>query len=127
MPDTNLINSASLQGTYNSAPLKLEAEALETLMIEDLTIERETDKEVWANGLLTYTITVSNGADYDYEDVVFEDVLDIISISFVADSFRVNGISIDATYDDSMGILSANIGTIGSGQTATITFQVHKI
>lgn len=81
------------------------------------------------DGLLTYTIVVSNDTDYDYVGPVVTDILDISLISLVDDSVTVDGVKISApqyTWDNSSGKLSISLTDIEAKGKKTITFQVEK-
>ena len=67
------------------------SEAVITEMIAGLTIEKTADKQNWASGLLTYTITVTNGAEKAFENPVITDTLDPTLIKLVEDTVQVNG------------------------------------
>lgn len=127
--ETNLSNTASVLGEYNSISTQINSEALVVVMISGLTIKKTADKMVWGDGKLTYTIEVDNQTNVDYTNPVITDKLDTTLITFVARSVKLNGTELDAskyTYDDSTGLLTINIETVASMQKSTITFEVEK-
>lgn len=127
--ETNLSNTASVLGEYNSISTQINSEALVVVMISGLTVKKTADKMVWGDGKLTYTIEVDNQTNVDYTNPVITDKLDTTLITFVAGSVKLNGTELDAnkyTYDDSTGLLTINIETVASMQKSTITFEVEK-
>ena len=127
--ETNLSNTSSVLGEYNSISTQINSEALVVVMISGLTVKKTADKMVWGDVKLTYTIEVDNQTNVDYTNPVITDKLDTTLITFVAGSVKLNGIELDAskyTYDDSTGLLTINIETVASMQKSTITFEVEK-
>lgn len=127
--ETNLSNTASVLGEYNSISTQINSEALVVVMISGLTVKKTADKMVWGDGKLTYTIEVDNQTNVDYTNPVITDKLDTTLITFVAGSVKLNGAELDASkyaYDDSTGLLTINIETVASMQKSTITFEVEK-
>lgn len=106
--ETNLSNTASVLGEYNSISTQINSEALVVVMISGLTVKKTADKMVWGDVKLTYTIEVDNQTNVDYTNPVITDKLDTTLITFVAGSVKFNGTELDAskyTYDDSTGLL----------------------
>ena len=96
-------------------------------MLKGLTATKTADKMIWSDGVLTYTIVVSNNTDYDYVGPVVTDILDISLISLVDDSVTVDGVKISTpqyTWDSSSGKLSISLTDIEAKGLKTITFQV---
>ncbi len=126
MADTILTNKAAVAGNYNSIPVALETEAVVTNLIDGITITKTADRQNWATGLLTYTITVTNNAENALEAPVITDVLDTALVKFVENSVTVNGVSKTAAYDAATGTLTVDLETIAVGGKAEVTFQVQK-
>ena len=127
--ETELNNTATVLGNYNSIPTEISTQALVVTMLKGLTATKTADKMIWSDGLLTYTIVVSNDTDYDYVGPVITDVLDISLISLVDDSVTVDGVKISTpqyTWDSSSGKLSISLSDIEAKGKKTITFQVKK-
>lgn len=127
--ETELNNTATVLGNYNSIPTEISTQALVVTMLKGLTATKTADKMIWSDGLLTYTIVVSNDTDYDYVGPVVTDILDISLISLVDDSVTVDGVKISApqyTWDSSSGKLSISLTDIEAKGKKTITFQVEK-
>ncbi len=124
--DNTLRNFATATGTYNLIPTTLTSEAIITQVVDNLTIIKAADKSVWTDGLLTYTVTITNTAAYDFENPIFKDTLDVTLVSLVDDSVLVDDVVTAYTYDEQTGELSVNLATIEVGDTVVITFQVAK-
>ena len=95
-------------------------------MITGLTIIKTADKQNWATGILTYTVTISNDTDVPYESPSFTDILDPDLIKLVDDSVEVNGVASQHTYDSATGLLTIPLETIDKASNSVITFQVQK-
>ncbi len=126
MADTTLTNKASVAGNYNSIPVALDTEAVVTNLIDGLSVTKTADRQNWATGLLTYTITVTNDAVNALEAPVITDVLDTALVKFVENSVTVNGVSKTAAYDEATGTLTIDLETIAAGGKSEVTFQVQK-
>lgn len=127
--ETELNNTATVLGNYNSIPTEISTQALVVTMLKGLTTTKTADKMIWSDGVLTYTIVVSNNTDYDYVGPVVTDILDISLISLVDDSVTVDGVKISTpqyTWDSSSGKLSISLTDIEAKGLKTITFQVEK-
>lgn len=127
--ETELNNTATVLSNYNSIPTEISTQALVVTMFRGLTATKTADKMIWSDGVLTYTIVVSNNTDYDYVGPVVTDILDISLISLVDDSVTVDGVKISTpqyTWDSSSGKLSISLTDIEAKGKKTITFQVEK-
>lgn len=126
MASVKLTNTANVVGNYESVPTTLTSEAVITEMITGLTIIKTADKQNWATGILTYTVTISNDTDVPYESPSFTDILDPDLIKLVDDSVEVNGVASQHTYDSATGLLTISLETIDKASNSVITFQVQK-
>ena len=126
MASVKLSNTANVVGNYDSIPTTLTSEAVITEMISGLTIVKVADKQNWASGNLTYTVTITNNADSPYESPEFTDTLDPTLIRLVEDTVQVNGETAEYTYDPATGLLTVKLETIANTANAVITFQVQK-
>lgn len=128
MADIELINQATAAGTYNSLPTALESLAITTQLVGGLVIVKTADKQVWTDGVLTYTITITNDAEHDYETTVLTDTLDITKISLVENSVKINDVATtNYTYDELTGELIVTVGTVEQDNEAVVSFQVQKV
>lgn len=124
-----LSNTVSATGDYNSIATSITSNVLVVSMIDGLTITKSADKMVWADGLLTYTITINNKTDQTYSNIKVSDTLDISLVSFVDSSIYVNGSKIEDskyTYVEGSGLLTIDVDDIAPSGESTITFQVKK-
>lgn len=126
MASVKLSNIATVVGNYDSVPTTLTSEAVITEMIAGLTIVKTADKQNWATGTLTYTVTITNNADSAFESPTFTDTLDPTLIKLIESSVQVNGSEAEHTYDSSTGVLSIPLETIDTTVSTVITFQVQK-
>lgn len=127
MADVILSNIANVTGNYDAIPTTLVSEAVITELIAGLTIVKTADKQNWASGNLTYTVTITNGAENPFESPVFTDTLDPKLIKLVDDSVEVDGETAEYAYDSTTGVLSVTLATIATGSKSEITFQVQKV
>lgn len=127
--ETTLNNTVSAVGNYNSIPTSITSLASVVTMISGLTITKTADKEVWADGLLTYTIVLDNEATETYTSPVVTDKIDTSLVTFVTESVTIDGeeaTSSEYTYEESTGTLTVNLTDIVPSSKKTITFQVAK-
>lgn len=127
MADVTLSNIANVTGDYDAIPTTLTSEAVITEMIAGLTIVKTADKQNWASGNLTYTVTISNSAENPFEKPTFTDTLDPLLIKLVENSVKVNGTDANYTYDSETGLLTVELETIAKDGSTEITFQVQKV
>lgn len=125
MPDIELLNFGTVAGSYGLIPTILTSNVVATQMVTGLTVTKEADKEVWADGVLTYTITVTNQAVQDFSNPVFTDTLDILKVTLVDDSVKIDGASVTYTYV--AGLLSVVLPDLETGDSVEITFQVQTL
>lgn len=127
--ETELSNIVTALGEYNNIPTSISSEAAIVTMITGLTIEKVADKTVWADGLLTYTITVKNETTQTYTNATVTDILNTTLIDFVNDSVTIDSTkatSEEYTYTEETGTLTVKLSDIAPSTTKTITFQVKK-
>lgn len=127
MANVKLSNIANVVGDYESVPTTLTSEAVITELIAGLTIVKKADKQNWASGNLTYTVTITNNADSPYEKPVFTDTLDPTIITLVENSVRVNDAVTEYNYNSTTGLLTVQLDTIANTEEVTVTFQVQKV
>lgn len=124
-----LNNTANVSGTINGETTTLTSNTLEVNLINGLTAVKSADKTSWADGELTYTLTVNNTSGVTYTSPVITDTLDTSLVTFVPDSVTINGSaasSSEYTYDSSTGLLTVNLSDIATDGTTTVTFKVTK-
>ncbi len=125
--ETELSNTVSAVGNYNEIPTSITSLASVVTMISGLTITKEADKPIWADGLLTYTITVDNQATETYTSPVVSDVINTTLVDFVVDSVTIDGVAATSSeYEYTGGTLTVKLTDIGPSSSKKITFQVKK-
>lgn len=127
--ETQLSNTATVLGNYNSIPTEISTQVLVVTMISGLTVTKTADKMVWSEGNLTYTIVIDNQADEAYTSPVITDILNTTLISFVDNSITVDDQVLDSskyTWDENSGKLTITLSDIESKAKKTIKFQVSK-
>lgn len=127
--ETTLNNTATVLGTYNEIPTTLTSEVLATTLLSGLTVTKTADKEVWADGNLTYTITVDNQTTETYTSPVITDILDKDLVTLLTDTIKINDTAAttsDYEYEEATGKLTVNLSDIAPSSKVTVTFQVTK-
>lgn len=129
MADVTLLNQASTAGTYNTQALSMSSALLSVVLVDGLTVAMVADKEVWADGMLTYSITITNNAGYAYVAPQITDILDPTLVEFVADSVMVDDAALDSgsyTYTPADGTLAITLPDLAIGATTVVAFRVQK-
>lgn len=124
-----LNNTAQAVGNYNDIPTSITSTATVVTMISGLTITKTADKQVWADGILTYTIIINNNSTMPYKTPEVKDVLDTSLVEFVPDSVTIDGQTAspsDYEYKEETSTLTVNLSDIDVSSSKTITFQVKK-
>ncbi len=122
-----LSNVVQANGTYNGLPTSLTSEAVVVTLVSGLAITKTADKVSWANGNLTYTITITNQGTESYAAPVLTDVLDTSLVDFVEDSVFINGEKADTSkYQYATNTLTITLDDIAPSNSSTVTFQVKK-
>lgn len=121
-----LTNIARATGFYQNFPTTLESIPLNTILLSALTIEKTADKRVWADGLLTYTITIQNSEIFPFSEVICTDILDPELIILIPDSVYINDVKSSYNYDPYSGLLEILLQNDIAHESVTITFCVEK-
>lgn len=124
-----LTNFATAEGTYNSIPTSLTSNTSVVNLIDGLTLSLSADKQNWINGVLTYTITLSNQTTTSYQNPVISDTLDTTLVTFVEDSVTINetkASSSEYSYDTSNNTLKITLTEVQPNSNTIIKFQVKK-
>ena len=127
--EIELKNTVSATGNINEIPTLINSKASVVTMLSGLTITKTADKTVWANRLLTYTITISNQTTVPYVTPIVKDILDTSLVNFVDDSITIDGVKAtaeEASFDTATSTLTVNLTDIEAAGTKTIAFQVTK-
>lgn len=79
----NLNNTATAVGTYNEISTSLTSNVSVVNMISGLSMTKSADKVNWADGYLTYTVTINNQSTETYVAPVITDIIDTTLVDFV--------------------------------------------
>lgn len=127
--ETELTNTATVLGGYNSVPTEISTTALIVTMLSGLTVTKSADKPVWSEGNLTYTIEINNATTESYTNPVITDILNPDLITLVKGSIKVDSTPLEEsnyTFEDSTGKLTITLSDITSQSKKTVTFEVSK-
>ena len=127
--EKELTNTASVAGNYNEIPVTFSSDALVVTMLDGLTVTITADKTVWADGVLTYTITVNNETTENFTAPVVTDILDTTLVIFVSDSVTIDDVKATEaqfTYEEANGTFTVKLSDIAPTSSSKITFQVTK-
>lgn len=126
-----LINIASSVGDYEGLSTEITTEAVVTQLVDDLNITKTADRESWATGNLTYTITIDNQSANPYEDPVVTDTIDPTKATLVDGTVTINGVPAtspdDYTFDAVTGLLTVNLTEVAATSATVIEFKVERI
>lgn len=98
-------------------------------MLDGLKVTKTADKMVWAAGVLTYTITVTNSTAEIFTSPVITDVLDKTLVTFVDGSVTIDGQPAATeiySYDEASGKLTINLSNIAHQQVVQLHFKLRK-
>lgn len=124
-----LNNTATAVGSYNSIPTSLTSNTSVVNMVEGLTLVKDADKKNWANGILTYTITINNQTDVTYVKPIVTDIIDTSLVEFIQDSVTINDVQATQSqynYEEASHTLTVNLDDVAENTTVTLTFSVTK-
>lgn len=127
--ETILSNTVSALGNYNDVPTAMASEAVLVTLLDGLKITKTADKPVWADGVLTYTIVLTNDETKPYTASVVTDIIDNTLVDFISGSVMIEGVAaIDDqySYNENTHTLTVLLDDIAATSTRTITFQVKK-
>lgn len=127
--ETELTNTATVLGEYNSIPTEISTTALVVTIVEGLTVTKSADKPIWTEGNLTYTVEINNETTQAYTTPVITDILDPTLITLVKGSIKVDDTVIEEsqyTYEEDTGKLTITVPDIAAQSKKTVTFEVSK-
>lgn len=127
--ETELNNTATVLGEYNSIPTEISTQTLVVTMLTGLSVSKTADKLVWSDGYLTYTIEVDNQTNVDYTSPVITDILDSTLITLVSGSVKLDNNPMEEsqyTYDSNSGKLTINLPNVETKTKKVISFEVEK-
>lgn len=125
--EQTLTNTVRAVGNYDNIPTAITSTASVVTMISGLTITKTADKQVWAEGNLTYTIKIDNQSEKTYTEPKITDELDTTKVTFVENSVTIDGVPADTSkYSLSSNTLTITLDDIAASNSCTVTFQVSK-
>lgn len=127
--ETILSNTVSALGNYNDVPTAMASEAVLVTLLDGLKITKTADKPVWADGVLTYTIVLTNDETKPYTAPVVTDIIDNTLVDFISGSVMIEGVAAtddQYSYNENTHTLTLLLDDIAATSTRTITFQVKK-
>jgi len=119
------LNSATILSDQTSPVVDT---ATTEILIPALTLTKSVDDSLLVIGeTVTYSLTVLNSGEADATNVTFSDLLPETGyFVYVADSTELDGVPI-APDPYSGGTITYNMGTLASGASATLTYQMEVI
>lgn len=127
--ETILSNTVSALGNYNNVPTAMASEAVLVTLLDGLKITKTADKPVWADGVLTYTIVLTNDETKPYTAPVVTDIIDNTLVDLISGSVMIEGVAAtddQYSYNENTHTLTVLLDDIAATSTRTITFQVKK-
>lgn len=127
--ETILSNTVSALGNYNDVPTAMASEAVLVTLLDGLKITKTADKPAWADGVLTYTIVLTNNETKPYTAPVVTDIIDNTLVDFISGSVMIEGVAAtddQYSYNENTHTLTVLLDDIAATSTRTITFQVKK-
>lgn len=127
--ESTLSNTVSAVGNYDDIPTAITSTATVVTMVSGLNISKTADKNVWADGVLTYTIIIENKTQKTYGTPEIKDTLDLTLIDFVEGSVTIDSAKAsedDYEYNQDTGVLTVNLSDIAASGSSVVTFQVKK-
>ena len=127
--ESTLSNTVSAVGNYDDIPTAITSAATVVTMVSGLNISKTADKNVWADGVLTYTIIIENKTQKTYGTPEIKDTLDLTLIDFVDGSVTIDSAKAsedDYEYSQDTGVLTVNLSDIAASGSSVVTFQVKK-
>lgn len=105
------------------------SEAVLVTLLNGLKITKTADKPAWADGVLTYTIVLTNDETKPYTAPVVTDIIDNTLVDFISGSVMIEGVAAtddQYSYNENTHTLTVLLYDIAATSTRTITFQVKK-
>ena len=127
--ESTLSNTVSAVGNYDDIPTAITSTATVVTMVSGLNISKTADKNVWAYGVLTYTIIIENKTQKTYGTTEIKDKLYLTIIYFVEGSVTIDSAKAsedDYEYNQDTGVLTVNLSDIAASGSSVVTFQVKK-
>lgn len=134
-----LINIANIKGTLNGNSVNINSNETITELPDVYSINMYADREIWSDGLLTYTVIIRNITNIPLNPIAFFMVIPDISnvtinlnttiVALDESTITVDDHSInpdDYIYNEDTGSLSIRFPTLKPGAELKVIFKVNK-
>ena len=91
-----------------------------------LSISKLANKNIWSDGILKYSITITNNSNSNIINGTFKDVINPKYANVIPSSVLVNNNSYPFTYNKATGKLEINNLNINVNEIVTVTYSVSK-
>ena len=91
-----------------------------------LSISKLANKNIWSDGILKYSIIITNNSNSNIINGIFKDVINPKYANVIPSSVLVNGSTLPFTYNKATGQLEINNLNINANEIVTITYSVSK-
>ena len=91
-----------------------------------LSISKLANKNIWSDGILKYSITITNNSNSNIINATFKDVINPKYANVIPSSVLVNNSSYQFTYNKVTGQLEINNLNINVNEIVTVTYSVSK-
>lgn len=91
-----------------------------------LSISKLANKNIWSDGILKYSITITNNSNSNIINGIFKDVINPKYANVIPSSVLVNNSSYQFTYNKATGQLEINNLNINVNEIVTVTYSVSK-
>ena len=89
-----------------------------------LSISKLANKNIWSDGILKYSITITNNSNSNITNGIFKDVINPKYANVIPSSVLVNNSSYPFTYNKATGQLEIN--NLNTNEIVTVTYSVSK-
>ena len=91
-----------------------------------LSISKLANKNIWSDGILKYSITITNNSNSNIINGTFKDVINPKYANVIPSSVLVNNNSYPFIYNKATGQLEINNLNINVNEIVTVTYSVSK-
>lgn len=91
-----------------------------------LSISKLANKNIWSDGILKYSITITNNSNSNITNGIFKDIINPKYANVIPSSVLVNNSSYPFIYNKATGQLEINNLNINVNEIVTVTYSVSK-
>lgn len=91
-----------------------------------LSISKLANKNIWSDGILKYSIIITNNSNSNITNGIFKDIINPKYANVIPSSVLVNNSSYPFTYNKATGQLEINNLNINVNEIVTVTYSVSK-